>query len=282
MSSSRSRLGRSLLGLRSMAVLAAAAAWLLPVAFVLASSLKDDALVLPEASGWRALWPSEPTFENYRDVLDRTSFGRIFLNSLIINVGIVGGGLVVNSLAGYALARLRFRGRTLAFGAVLALLVVPLEAIAVPLFYEITVLGGRDTYWAQILPFVANAFSVYLFYSFFLGFPSELEEAARVDGAGPLRTFVEIVVPNSGPAFASVTIVTFLLHWGLYLWPLMITSSLDVRPLPLGMATFRTLPPLQWGDVMAFAVMMVAPAVVLFLALQRWFVAGIATVGLKR
>jgi multiple sugar transport system permease protein len=267
---------------RALAVVGAAALWLLPVAFVVASSLKTDARVLPEASGLRAFWPTDPTLENYRDVLERTEFGRIFLNSLLINLGIVGGGLVVNSLAGYALARLRFRGRALALGIVLALLVVPLEAIAVPLFYQVTMLGGRDTYWAQILPFVANAFSVYLFYSFFLDFPRELEEAATVDGAGTLRTFVEVVVPNSGSAYASVTIVSLLLHWGLYLWPLMITSSVDVRPLPLGMATFRTLPPLQWGDVMAFAVMMVAPAVVVFLALQRWFVAGIATSGLKR
>jgi multiple sugar transport system permease protein len=194
----------------------------------------------------------------------------------------VGGGLVVNSLAGYALARLRFRGREALLAGVLALLVVPLEAIAVPLFYEVTVLGGRDTYWAQIVPFVANGLSIYLFYSFFLGLPRELEDAARIDGAGPLRTYVEIIVPAARPAFLAVTIVTFLLHWGLYLWPLMITSSVAVRPLPVGMAAFRTLPPLQWGDLMAFAVMMVAPAVVLFLALQRWFVAGVATVGLKR
>lgn len=278
----RSARSRSLHPLPAIVILGAAALWLLPVLFVVSSSLKADALVLPEASGWRALWPHEPSLQNYADVLDRTSFGRIFVNSLIINLGIVGVGLVVNSLAGYALARLRFRGRRLVLGVVLALLVVPLEATAVPLFYQITVLGGRDTYWAQILPFVANAFSVYLFYSFFLDFPRELEEAARIDGAGALRTFAEVVVPNSGPAFASVTIVTLLLYWGLYLWPLMITSSVRVRPLPLGMATFRTLPPLQWGDIMAFAVMMVAPAVLLFLALQRWFVAGIATVGVKR
>jgi multiple sugar transport system permease protein len=268
--------------MRAVAVVVAAAVWLLPVLFVLAASLEPDARVLSGMSGLGAFWPVEPSLDNYADVLERVAFGRIFFNSLVINLGIVGGGLVVNSLAGYALARLRFRGRMLALAAVLALLVVPLEAIAVPLFYQVTILGGRDTYWAQILPFVANAFSVYLFYSFFLGFPRELEEAARIDGAGTLRTFVEVVVPNSGPAFASVTIVTLLLHWGLYLWPLMITSSVDVRPLPLGLATFRTLPPLQWGDIMAFAVMMVAPAVVLFLVLQRWFVAGIATVGVKR
>jgi len=282
MSARATRLRRALSSARSIVVVVAAAVWLLPAVFVVAGSFKPDALVLSEANGWRALWPSHPTLSNYGDVLRRVQFGRILFNSFVINLGIVGGGLVVNSLAGYALARLRFRGRALILAIVLALLVVPLEAIAVPLFYQMTVLGGRDTYWAQILPFVANAFSVYLFYSFFLDFPRELEEAARVDGASTLRTFVEVVVPNSAPAFASVTIVTLLLYWGLYLWPLMITSSVDVRPLPLGLASFRTLPPLQWGDIMAFAVMMVVPAIVLFLALQRWFVAGIATVGVKR
>jgi multiple sugar transport system permease protein len=265
-----------------VAVTVAGLIWLLPVAFITASSLKPDADVLAQAGGWRAFWPSPPTLANYGDVFRRVAFGRIFLNSLIINAGIVLGGLLVNSLAGYALARLRFRGRRFATAAVLALLIVPLEAIAVPLFYEIVLLGGRDTYWAQVVPFVANAFSVYLFYSFFLGLPKELEEAARVDGAGPFRTFFQIVVPNAKPAFASVAIITFLLSWGFYLWPLMITSSVAVRPLPLGLAEFRTLPPLQWGDVMAFAVMMVAPAAVLFLALQRWFVAGVATAGVKR
>jgi multiple sugar transport system permease protein len=264
------------------AALVAAAVWLLPVAFIMAASFKPDADVLADATGLGAFWPDRPTLENYRDVFERAEFGRVFLNSLLINAGIVLGGLAVNSLAGYALARLRFPGRKLLLAGVLALLVVPLEAIAVPLFYEVTVLGGRDTYWAQILPFVANALSIYLFYSFFLGLPHELEEAARVDGAGPLRIYLEIVVPAARPAFVAVALVTFLLHWGLYLWPLMITSSVDVRPLPLGMASLRTLPPLQWGDLMAFAVLMVAPAVALFLALQRWLVTGVATAGLRR
>ena len=266
----------------AVAASAFALAWLLPVAFIVASSFKPDEAVLADAAGLGALWPGEPTLENYRDVFARVAFGRIFLNSLLINGAIVAGGLVVNSLAAYALARLRFPGRGLLLAAVLALLVIPLEAIAVPLFYELTALGGRDTYWVQVVPFVANALSIYLFYSFFLGLPHELEDAARVDGAGPLRIYLEIVVPAARPAFVAVAIVTFLLHWGLYLWPLMMTSSVEVRPLPLGMAAFRTLPPLQWGDIMAFAVMMVTPAVLLFLALQRWFVSGVATVGLKR
>lgn len=257
------------------------ALWLAPVVFMLVASFKPDARVLREAGTWRAFFPETVSFDNYRDVFRRVAFGRLMFNSLVITGGIVGVGLVVNSLAGYALARLQWRGRRWILALVLALLVVPFEAIAVPLFYEVTVLGWRDTYVAQILPFAGNAFSIYLFYTFFLAFPRELEDAARVDGAGPWRVFREIVLPNAKPAFAAVAIVSFLLHWGIYLWPLMVTSTEAVRPLPLGIANFRTLPPLQWGDVMAFAVMMVAPVAVVFVVFQRWFIRGVATTGVR-
>jgi len=190
-------------------------------------------------------------------------------------------GLVVNSTAAYALARLRWRGRDLCLAAVVTLMILPTEAIAVPLFYEVTALGWRDTYLAQILPFVANAFSIFLFYSFFIGMPRELEEAAYNDGAGVWRTFAEIVIPNAKPVFATVTIVTFLFFWGFYLWPMIVTSGPAVRPLPVAIAEFQTLPPLKWGDIMAFGVMMVAPVLLVFLLLQRWFVQGVATQGRK-
>jgi multiple sugar transport system permease protein len=266
----------------------AALVYISPILFMIVGSLKPDERVLPEAGTWRAFFPTEVSLENYRDVLGRVSFGRYMLNSLIITGSIVLGGLVVNSLAGYALARLRWRGRRVALAVVLALMIIPFEAIAVPLFYETTVMfyratgiGMRDTYLVQIVPFVANAFSIYLFYSFFLDLPKELEEAARVDGAGPWRTFLEIVLPNARPVMASVVIVTFLMYWGLYLWPLMVTSGEALRPLPLGIASFRTLPPLRWGDIMAFAVMMVGPVLIVFVLLQRWFVRGVASTGVK-
>jgi multiple sugar transport system permease protein len=156
-----------------------------------------------------------------------------------------------------------------------------LEAIAVPLFYEVTLLGWRDTYLVQIVPFIANAFSIYLFYTFFLGLPGELEEAARIDGAGPWRIFFYIVAPNARPVFATVAILTFLTQWGSFLWPLMVTHSEDVRPLPLGIAAFYTLPPLQWGDIFSFGVMMVSPVLLVFMVFQRWFVQGVATTGVK-
>lgn len=252
-----------------------------PVGFMLAGSLKADARVLVEAGSWQAFWPSVTSLDNYRDVFDRVDFGRYLLNSLFINSMIVGGGLLVNALAGYAFARLPWRGRDLLFSLVLAVMIIPLEAIAVPLFYMVSLLGWRDTYLVQILPFLANAFSVYLFYTFFLGMPRELEEAARIDGAGVLRTFFFIIVPNAKPVFASVAILTFLTQWGAFLWPLMVTSSEAVRPLPLAIATFYSLPPLQWGDIFAFGVMMVLPILVVFLLFQRWFVRGVAATGIK-
>lgn len=252
-----------------------------PIGFMLAGSLKADASVLVEAGDWRAFRAADASLDNYRDVFSRVAFFRYLLNSLFINGVIVGAGLLVNSLAGYAFARLQWRGRELLFGLVLAVMIIPLEAIAVPLFYMASLAGWRDTYLVQILPFIANAFSIYLFYTWFIGLPRELEEAARIDGAGVLRTFFVVVAPNAKPVFATVAILTFLTQWGAFLWPLMVTSSAAVRPLSLAIATFHSLPPLQWGDIFAFGVMMVLPVLVLFLLFQRWFVRGVAATGIK-
>jgi len=173
--------------------------YLAPVLFMFIGSLKPDADVLVQAGSWRALWPDTASLENYRNVIARVPFGRYLFNSLFITVAIVAGGLLVNSLAGYAFSRLQFRGRNLLFAVVLALMIIPLEAIAVPLFYQVTLFGWRDTYIVQIIPFIANAFSIYLFYTYFLGLPKELEESARIDGAGVLRTFFLIIAPNALP-----------------------------------------------------------------------------------
>jgi len=254
---------------------------LAPVAFMFVGSLKPDEQVLLHAGSVRAFWPESVALQNYQDVFQRVPFARFFLNSVFITGMIVAAGLVVNALAGYAFARLRWRGRDWLLALVLAVMILPLEAIAVPLFYQVTLLGWRDTYLVQIVPFVANAFSVYLFYTFFIGLPRELEEAARIDGAGTLRTFLFVVVPNARPAFATVAILTFLTQWGSFLWPLMVTSGEAVRPLPLAIASFHTLPPLQWGDIFAFGVMLVAPVLLVFVVFQAWFVRGVAATGIK-
>ncbi len=263
------------------AVLLLAALFFAPVAFMIAGSLKPNARVLVEAGDWHAFWPTGATLANYRAVFARVDFLRYLGNSLYITGLTVLCGLPVNALAGYAFARLDWRGREWLLTAVLAVMIIPIEAIAVPLFYGISVLGWRNTYTAQIAPFIANAFSIYLFYTWFLGLPRELEEAARLDGAGPLRTFVSIIAPNARPVFASVAILTFLTQWSAYLWPLLVTTGERVRPLPLAIANFYTLPPLQWGDIFAFGVMMVSPVVLVFLIFQRAFVRGVAATGLK-
>lgn len=252
-----------------------------PILFMIVGSLKPDERVLTEGGSWKAFVPTDASFQNYSDVFDRVNFGRFMFNSLVITACVVVGGLFVNSLAAYAFARMKWRGRNLIFTAILALVIVPFEAIAVPLFSQMVAWGWRNSYQVQIIPFIASAFSIFLFYTFFLQLPRQLEEAARIDGAGPWRTFFHIIVPSTKPAFATVAILTFLATWGSFLWPVMVTSEETYRPLPVAIATFQTLPPLQWGDIMAFGVMMVAPILIVFLLFQRWFVASVASSGLK-
>ena len=262
-------------------LVALAFAFLVPVVMMLSGSFKPEDQVLVQAGRLGRLFSAEFSWFNYRDVFVRVPFARYLFNSAFISLCVVAGGLLVNSLAAYAFARLQWPGRDRLLLLVVALMIIPLEAIAVPLFYEVTLLGWRDTYWVQIIPFVANAFSIYLFYTFFLGLPRELEEAARIDGAGPWRIFFRIVAPNAKPVFATVAILSFLTQWSALLWPLMVTHSETERPLPLGMATFYSLPPLQWGDIFAFGVMMVTPVLLIFVLFQRWFVQGVATTGVK-
>lgn len=253
-----------------------------PILYMFVASLKPDAQVLDGLAGFV---PRNLSLDNYADVFatfDDPSTGYFldFLGTSVIVTGVVVlGGLVVNSLAAYALARLRWRGRDAVLVLVLALVVLPFEAIAVPLFYLLN--DFRNTLAVQSVPLVANAFSVFLFYSFFLKIPKEIEEAGRMDGAGPLRIFVRIIVPMSKPVFATVAILSFLTQWGMFLWPVLMVSDPAVRPLPLAISVYQGQPPFQWGDIMAFGVMMVLPMLAVFLAFQRWFVQSVASTGLK-
>ncbi|MDK1475233.1 carbohydrate ABC transporter permease [Streptomyces sp. 549] len=254
---------------------------LTPLVFMLAGALKPNADVLAEGGGWRALVPTSVSLDNFVSAWERSSFGQLLFNSLLVCGLTVLFGLVVNSMFGYALARLRWTSRNVVLAVVVALIIIPFEALAIPLLLMVTELGWLDTYQAQIIPFIANPFFVYLFYSFFLSLPRELEEAARMDGAGPWRTFRSVIVPLSRPAYASVAILSFLMTWGQLLWPVMVTRSESVRPLPVGMAVFQTLPPIQWGDIMAFAALMTVPMLVVFLIFQRAFVQGVAAQAVK-
>ena len=267
----------------SYAVLVALAAFFIfPLAFMFVGSFKADDAVLADAGSLRALVP-EPFvgLDNYESAAERGKFWISFRNSVIISAGIVFGGLVVNSLFGYALARIPFRGKGLLMIIVLALIIVPFETLAVPLLLIMAELRWTNTLHAQILPFIAQPLYIFLFYSFFLGIPKELEEAARIDGAGPATIFFRVAAPLAKPAYAAAGILMFLASWGQYLWPVMITRSIEARPLPMGIAEFRGLPPTQWGDIMAYAAMMVIPLLIVFIIFQRQFVRGVATSGLK-
>ena len=255
--------------------------FLVPLLFEFVGSIKPNDRVLSEGSSWRAFVPTAITFENYGDALARADLAHLFINSLIITSSIVVVGIIVNSLFGYALARMSFRGRGLLLGIVIALIIIPFQAIAVPLFFMMAKIELLDTYQVQILPFIASPFFTYLFYTFFLSIPKELEEAARVDGAGPLTIFWRVVVPLARPVYATVAILSFLFAWGELLWPVLVTRGPEVRPLPLGIAVFQTLPPVQWGDIMAFATVMTLPLLVVFLAFQDAFVRSVARTGIK-
>ncbi len=252
-----------------------------PILFMVVGAFKPDQLVLAEANTLRAFWPTHASFNNFISAFYRARFGQLLRNSVIIATFTVGLGLVINSMFGYGLSRLPFRGSGYVLLGVIALTIIPLEAVAIPLLWIMSELGLRNTYTVQVLPFIANPLFIYLFYTFFLPIPKDLEDAARVDGAGPLRTFLQVVVPISKPAYATVAILSYMFIWGQLLWPVLVTTGPDVRPLPLGISVLIHQPPISWGDVMAFALMMTLPLLILFIAFQRWFVQSVASSGLK-
>ncbi len=256
--------------------------FLFPVAIMVIGSLKADEVVIRDQTSLAAFNPSP--FEagsNYASAADTGNYFTSLRVSMIVSTVIVIGGMFVNSLFGYALARLKFKGQRFLLGLVVALIIIPFEALAVPLLLMMSEIQWTDTLRAQFLPFIAQPLYIYLFYSFFKGLPKELEEAAMIDGAGPYRTFFSVVFPLARPAYASAAILTFLYSWGQFLWPVMVARSAEVRPLPLGLTFFRGVPPVQWADLMAFATMMVLPVVIVFILFQRHFIEGVAGSGLK-
>jgi len=264
--------------------------FLFPLIFMFVSSIKNNEMqVTQDMSSLYAFIPrGEIGIQNYIDVFVRVGFARLMFNSLLIVGAMVLLGLLVNSMIAYALARLRFKGRNLLLSVIVALIIIPFEAVAVPLLLLVNRLpwfGGAttwlDTYHVQIIPFIADAFSIFLFYQFFIGLPKDLEEAALVDGAGRFRIFWNIVLPLSRPVFATVAILQFLTHWGDFLWPLMVTRGIEVRPLTVGMQAFFGQDPRLWGDLMAFASMITLPVLIVFLLFQKWFVQSVATSGIK-
>ncbi len=273
---------------RYLLLVAVAVLFLLPLLFLFVGSLKPNDRVLSESGSWKGYIPTTFSLENYRAVLSRSDLQfTVFLrNSIIVAVVVVAVGSVVNSLIGYALARLPFRGNKLVLGLVLALTIVPFQVIAVPLAGLMSNVPGlgislRDTVAGLFLPFLASPLYAFLFYNAFLDVPKELEEAARIDGAGPFTTFRLVVLPLVKPTYATAAILTFLSVWGELLWPVLINTTQNTQTLPQGLSFFYTLPPLSWGEICAYAVLMTLPVLVVFLAFQKWFIQSVARTGLK-
>lgn len=283
-------------------MLALAAFFIFPVWVMVVASFKPERLATGDLNSLLAFVPREVTVENYscptyRDpdspcrqpgLLQIVPFFRVAFNSLFITFTTVAAGLLVNSLAAYALARLRWPGRALSVSLLIALIIIPFESVAVPLLLLVNALPWVDgstswinSYHVQIIPFIADAFFIFLFYQFFLGLPRELEEAARIDGAGYGTIYWRIVLPLSRPVLVTVAILHALAMWGAYLWPLMVTQGSDYRPLTVAMRTLFGQQPIQWGDIMAFASLITVPVLLLFLLFQRWFVQSVVSSSVK-
>jgi multiple sugar transport system permease protein len=247
--------------------------WMLLGAFKPAAELRT---VTP------TLLPQDWTLKNFSNLFSKLDFATYFLNSAIIAVTVTVANLLFCSMAGYALAKLEWRGRSKVFGLVLATLMVPSSVTLVPLFVLMSKLGLVNTYAAVILPFAAGAFGVFLMRQFMLAVPRDLLDAARIDGAGEWRIFWRIVLPLTKPALAALGIFQFLASWNNFLWPLVALTDESKYTLPVALATFAIgQNKADYGLMMAGSVALVAPVIVVFLLLQRHFTQSIAMTGLK-
>jgi len=270
--------------------------FIFPLVFMIVSSFKTDNLkIFSDLHSFNAfMLPPHPSWANYVAVFQNSDFPRFLLNSICMSAAMIILSLLLNSMAAYALSRMRWKGQKIILTIIIATLIIPFETIAIPLLLMVSKLpnitiqngmlaltkGWLDTYQVQVIPFIAGAFSIFLFYQFFLDIPRELDEAALVDGASRWQIYRLIIVPLSGPVFATVSIVTFMGTWNSFLWPIMTIQSEEFRPVMVGLQYFfqRTT---QWGQVMAYTTMITLPVLVVFMAFQNAFVKSIATTGIK-
>lgn len=251
----------------------------LPFVWMVVSSIKPEAEVRSVPPTWL---PETVTTENYQTLLDRLSFPTYFVNSTVVAVVVMLGNLVFCSMLGYALAKLDFRGKKVVFALVLGTLMVPGIAVIVPLFVLVTNLGLANTFPGLFLPYLVTPIGVFLMRQYFLGLPDELISAARVDGAGEFRIFWNVMLPLTGPALATLALLTFLASWNNFLWPVVVAQTEDRYTLPVALALYSVgQNATQYGVLLAGAVVVVLPVIAVFLAVQRYFVQGIAMTGIK-
>jgi multiple sugar transport system permease protein len=266
-----------------------------PLLFMFASSFKRDDAIFANLTSWSAFIPDAGwSLANYAAIFERSNLPLFLLNSTIIAACVVAGGVLVNSMLAFSLSRMRWRGRRAIVAVVVALMIIPFEVIAIPLLSLVARLpwpgveqgaltwhiGWFNSLHVQIIPFLANAFCVFLFYQFFRDIPRELDEAAKMDGAGPWTLFFRIILPNSRPVIATAAIVLFIAAWNQYLWPIMVVQGEAARPVQPGIQQFFGRSN-SWGQIMAYASIVTLPVLAVFLVFQRQFVASVAGAGIK-
>ncbi|TCP44766.1 carbohydrate ABC transporter membrane protein 2 (CUT1 family) [Tamaricihabitans halophyticus] len=226
-------------------------------------------------------WPATLTLDNFAYVLTEVPFLRYLANSALVSIAVTVIALLLHTMAGYALARLRFRGRGIAFGLVIATLLVSLPVILVPLFMVTLTLGMVDSYAGLIVPSVFNAFGIFLLRQFYLNLPSELEDAALLDGCGYLRLYWHVVLPLSRPVLAALAVLFFLANWNSFVWPLTVTQSENLRVVQVGIASLQGQYAQEYQYVLAASVLAAIPTVIVFMLGQRRLVETLKTSGLR-
>lgn len=230
----------------------------------------------------RSWWPETFTLDNFILLLTNAEFPRYFLNSVIVSFAIVLGNIVLCSAVGYALAKLEFPGRKVVFAAVLVTFMVPSLVLFVPLFVTVAGMGLTNTYPGLILPFLITPLGVFVMRQFISQLPDELLEASRIDGAGEGTIFFRIVFPLCGPAVATVGILSFVSSWNNLLWPLVVAQTTDMYTLPVALTTLsQTEGALSYGPLLAGSLLTILPIILIFVFFQKYFIAGIASTGIK-
>jgi multiple sugar transport system permease protein len=249
-----------------------------PLVWVVSSSFKagDEVFSYPPS-----LVPEDPRLDNFVTLFTDYPFLRWLVNSFVVAFTVTGVSLLLHSMAGYALARLRFPGRNVLFLIIMSTYMLPIYAIIVPRFLVVKQLGWVDSYMGLIIPSIFHAFGIFAFRQFFLGIPRELEDAALIDGASRVRIFVEIVLPLSRAVFLTMGVIFFIANWDAFIWPLVIARSKDLWVAQVGIASFRDPQITFWELVVAGSTVTIAPSLILFLSLQRFIVRGIRTTGIR-
>lgn len=261
-----------------LALVAGGALTLFPLLWMLSASFmaSGEATTFPPH-----LIPHAATLDQYRQLFVRLNIGRAFLSSATIAVIATLGSLLFSSMAGYAFARLRFGGRDRLFGLLLSALIIPAQVGMLPLFLLMKALHLVNTYWGAILPALASVLGIFLIRQFMLSVPQELIEAARIEGAGELRIYWSVVLPLAKPVLATLAILTFMTTWNDFMWPLIVLTDQKRYTLPVAMASLVGEHALDIELMMAGAVVTVLPVLVVFLALQRYYISGLMAGSVK-